>query len=71
MFDTIVRSLDAPWIQVQFGAVDLGRNDYVRLTGVQDGATQELNASLMEAWSKRSAMFTGDAIRIEDFRRAR
>lgn len=67
VFSTTVQSFDAPWLQVQFGAADLGRNSYLRLTGVQDGATQELNASLLEAWSKRSAMFKGGAIKIELF----
>ncbi|HLF26357.1 MAG TPA: trypsin-like serine protease [Anaerolineae bacterium] len=67
VFSTIVQSFDAPWLQVQFGAADLGRNSYVRLTAAQDGATQELNASLLEAWSRRSAMFKGDAVKIELF----
>lgn len=67
VFSTVVQSLDAPWLQVNFGETHLGRNSHVRLTGVSDGAVQELDAATLAAWHNQSAMFNGDAIQIDLF----
>lgn len=67
VYSTTLRSAEAPWLQVQFGAADLGLTSYLRLTGLHDGATQTLTGALLETWSKRSAMFVGEAVQIELF----
>lgn len=64
-FSTLVQSLDAPWLQIQFGETELGRDSYLRLTALRDGAVQELDAETLAAWNNRSAMFNGDTIKIE------
>lgn len=64
-FSTLVQSLDAPWLQIQFGETELGRDSYLRLTALRDGAVQELDAETLAAWNNRSAMFNGDTIKVE------
>ncbi len=64
-FSTLVQSLDAPWLQIQFGKTDLGHSSYLRLTALRDGAVQELDAATLAAWNNQSAMFNGDTIKIE------
>lgn len=66
-FSTLAKSLDAPWLQVNFGETNLGRTSYVRLTSVSDGAVQNLDADTLAAWHNQSAMFNGDAIKIDLF----
>jgi len=65
VFSTLVQSLDAPWVQVQFGTSDLGHHSHLRLTALSDGASQELDAPLLAAWNNRSAMFNGDTVKVE------
>ncbi len=67
VFSTLVQNLDAPWLQVNFGETNLGHNSYMRLTSVSDGAVQKLDADTLATWHNQSAMFNGDAIKIELF----
>ncbi len=61
----------AAWIRVDFGAVELGEADagapptILRLTSLADGAEQRLEARHVEQWRHMSALFNGDAVRVE------
>ena len=67
VYGTLVQSLDAPWLQVQFGSTNLGRSSYLKLTSLSDGAVQQLDAATLALWHNQSAMFKGDAVKIELF----
>jgi V8-like Glu-specific endopeptidase len=67
IFSTFVQSLDAPWLQIQFGSTNLGNSSYLKLTSSSDGAVQQLDAATLALWHNQSAMFKGDAVKIELF----
>jgi hypothetical protein len=54
----------AAWLRLYFGGVTLGPGSFVRVSAA-DGAAQELNAQALEAWSRTSAYFNGDALLVE------
>ena len=61
----------APWIQLQFGPGRLGKNSFVEITSLADGATQRLDATQLAQWGNRSAYFNGDAVEVNLFVGAR
>lgn len=65
VFSTLVQSLDAPWLQIQFGSTNLGLSSYLKLTSLSDGAVQQLDAATLALWHDQSAMFKGDVVKIE------
>lgn len=65
VFKTLVQSLDAPWLQIRFGSTNLGRNSYLKLTALSNGATQQLDAATLALWHNHSATFKGDSVNIE------
>ena len=60
-----------PWIQLRFGHGRLGKNSFVEITSLADGATQRLDAKQLAQWGNRSAYFNGDAVEVHLFVGAR
>lgn len=72
VFSTDVRVPGAAWLRLWFDAVVLPGDSaadgaVIRLTSLEDGATQHLNAQTLAWWSESSAYFNGDAVRVELF----
>lgn len=63
--DQIVEVPGATWLRLYFENVNLGRDSYVKLTSLQDGAVQILDAKKMAEWGNSSAYFNGDRVKIE------
>jgi hypothetical protein len=66
-FRHTVRVPDARWLRLRFARADLGAGSYLRLSGLEDGADQHLDAGALEAWRRHSAYFNGDAVTVELF----
>jgi len=65
-FATIVRaSTNTPIMRVHFNGYNLGRRSYVTLTSLRDGGVQRLDAKTMPQWQDTSALFNGDAVKLE------
>ena len=69
-FSEILRVPDAPWIRLQFEEAELGQSPegesaLLRITSVQDGASQVMNATHLEQWRNSSAYFNGDEVVVE------
>jgi hypothetical protein len=67
VFRGVVQVSDAPWLKLYFGNCELGRESYLKITSLEDGAYQYLNAISLKQWYKTSAFFNGDAVEIELF----
>lgn len=63
--DQIVEVPGATWLRLYFENVNLGRDSYVKLTSLQDGAVQILDAKKIAEWGNSSAYFNGDRVKIE------
>lgn len=64
-YQTVVRVEGARWLRLRFGRLTLGERSVLRLTSLEDGAVQHLDARAAEAWRLTSAFFNGDAVRME------
>ena len=64
-FSETVRVSNAPWLRLMFTEANLGRASRLRLTSLQDGAVQHLNAATLRQWQNTSAYFNGDAVLVE------
>ncbi|MFO1338100.1 MAG: trypsin-like serine protease [Burkholderiaceae bacterium] len=60
-----VRVEGADWLRLQFSQVKLPAGVSLRLTSLQDGAQQHLNAKTLAQWQNTSAYFNGPALRVE------
>lgn len=57
----------APWLQLVFGAVNLGENSYLVITSEFDQDQQFFNNRSIEEWMYHSAFFKGEAVKVELF----
>lgn len=64
-YQAVVRVEGARWLRLRFGRLALGTRSVLRLTSLEDGAEQHLDARAAEAWRLTSAFFNGDAVRLE------
>jgi len=64
VFDEMLHVEGAEWIRVFFGEVSLNEG-FVRITSLEDGESQELNAVDMERWENASAYFNGNTLHLE------
>ncbi len=60
-----VEAAGAPWVRLQFKDVRLLPGSKLRITSLQDGAVQELDARGLHQWRNTSAYFNGEAVRVE------
>ncbi|MCH8969086.1 MAG: hypothetical protein IIA66_08210, partial [Planctomycetes bacterium] len=65
VFENLVQIEDAAWLRIYFGEVTLAEGSYIRITSLQDGEVQELDARELALWSNSSAYFNGDALQVE------
>jgi V8-like Glu-specific endopeptidase len=61
----VVQAPGATWMQLRFANVKLGSASYIRLTSLQDGATQIVRAKTLKGEGNLSAYFNGDRVRVE------
>lgn len=70
-FATLLGSFDAEWLRFNFGDVELASGNqnksgaYIRLTSLQDGGVQILDAQSLEQWNNTSAYFNGPLVLLE------
>jgi V8-like Glu-specific endopeptidase len=60
-----VRIEGAKWLRLQFDATELPAGAMLRMTSLQDGARQHLDATRLQQWQYTSAYFNGPAVRVE------
>lgn len=61
----VVESAGAPWIRLIFTDVKLAPGSKLRITSLEDGAVQHLDAKSIRHWRNTSAYFNGSAVRVE------
>ncbi len=61
----VVQIEDAAWIRVYFSVVNLAPGSTIRMTSLEDGEVQELDAAGMAMWGNSSAYFNGDRVLVE------
>jgi hypothetical protein len=65
LFDEVVMVEGSAWMRVFFGKMELGPRSFVRVTSLQDGEVQELDADGLAMWHNATAYFNGDKVRVE------
>lgn len=55
----------AAWLRLQFSDAYLGRNSYISVKSLTDGAVQELNTTTLWEWQNTSAYFNGEAVEVK------
>lgn len=60
-----VRIEGADWLRLQFDPLQLPEGAVLRMTSLQDGARQHLDATRLAQWQYTSAYFNGPAVRVE------
>ena len=71
IWEEIIEIDDAQWLRLKFDELDLGTNPLngtsstLRITSLQDGSFQLLNAKTAVEWRNTSAYFNGNAVRLE------
>lgn len=55
----------AAWLRLYFGAVELPRGSFIRITSQLDGEVQRLDAATLAAWGNTSAYFNGSSVVVE------
>jgi hypothetical protein len=65
VFSTLVTTPDAAWTRLYFSDLALARDSAIRLTSLQDGETQILDAVAAQMWGNSSAYFNGDSVLVE------
>ncbi|MFG0331183.1 MAG: trypsin-like serine peptidase [Phycisphaerales bacterium] len=71
VWSTIVQEPGAEWLRLNFAIADLafdrrtGQGSLLRVTSLEDGATQTLDARTVRQWRNTSAYFNGDAVSVE------
>ncbi|MDG2291314.1 MAG: hypothetical protein P8L37_01550 [Phycisphaerales bacterium] len=65
VFDHDVVVPGAAWIRIYFDDVALEGASSVRMTSLEDGEVQELDAAGLLMWRNSSAYFNGDAVQIQ------
>lgn len=64
-FSKVVSVPGAAWLQLEFGDYNLGDSSYIKITSLLDGAEQELDSNAMATWQGNTALFNGDAVRVD------
>jgi hypothetical protein len=64
-FRQVVQIPGAPWLQLHFGAYNLGEKSYLTITSLKDGDQQRFDAEGLARWSGASAFFNGDSLEVK------
>ena len=71
VFSHIVSVDGAPWVRLHFddvrmgGSAASGKRTVLRITSLEDGATQVLDSDGLRRWRHTSAYFNGDQVLVE------
>lgn len=65
VYQDFIQISDAPWSRLYFGKCDLGRRSFIKITSLEDGERQHLNSTTLKQWYNTSALFNGDALKVE------
>ena len=71
IWEEVIEVGDAEWIRLRFSDVVLARStenvreSYIRVTSLEDGHEQYLDAQALREWSNTSAYFNGTSVRVE------
>lgn len=65
VFKGTVQIANVPWLKLYFGDCELGQDSYVKITSLEDGGYQFLNAISLKQWYNTSAYFNGNAVEVE------
>jgi len=65
VFSTVLRATNAHAVRVRFSDCQLGLRSHLRLTSIEDGATQRLDRVSIEWWQNTSVWFNGTDVRLE------
>jgi V8-like Glu-specific endopeptidase len=71
VWSEVIEIDDADWVRLEFGAVTLARStqdareSYIRVSSLEDGYEQYLDAQSLEEWSNTTAYFNGGAVLVE------
>lgn len=63
-YSEIIWSPNSPWIRLNFSKAYLGKNSYITIESLKDGATQTLDMKSLMRWNYTSAYFNGDAVKV-------
>jgi hypothetical protein len=70
-YRTVLSRPGSPWLRISFaktelrGVIEEGSGAFLRMTSLQDGAVQYLDAASLDQWANTSAYFNGDSVLIE------
>lgn len=53
------------WLWLEFEGINLAPGSYVRITSLEDGQVQTLDAEQIAMWNNRSARFNGQSVSVE------
>ncbi|MBM90965.1 MAG: hypothetical protein CMJ35_05035 [Phycisphaerae bacterium] len=71
IWEEVVEVGDAEWVRLRFSDVMLAKSDehvresYLRITSLQDGHEQYLDAKSLQEWGDSTAYFNGGAVKVE------
>ena len=60
-----VKAVGAARVRVPLSVINLGRSSKIRFVSLADGQSQTLDSAQLALWSYTSALFNGDAVRLE------
>lgn len=63
-FSDVISVSSVSWIRLKFTEANLGRDSYITITSLEDGAQQILNSTTLAQWQNTSAYFNGDAVEV-------
>ncbi len=61
----VVVAAEASSLRLHFGDYNLGKNSFIRIASLKDGAQQHLNAKSMANYRRSSAYFNGQSVQVE------
>ena len=73
VFSQVVSVAGVRWMRLHFAHVQLGGSErvrngsFIRITSLEDGATQTLNSSALAVWRNSSGYFNGDSVFLQLF----
>lgn len=65
VYQDFIQVSDAPWLRLYFGKCNLGYRSFIKITSLKDGERQHLNSTTLKQWYNTSALFNGDALKVE------
>ncbi len=67
VLEKVFRKAGASFLQLEFREVVLGRGSFLEVSSLQDGASERLDARILETYGPYSSFFNGDAVKVRLF----